>query len=147
MQTMSNPYLIIDQICVMRQQEKPQAYRCSDYMALTNSSFSPDARRALCNWSDEISEACNGVSLVTSVIALSYFDLFLSSNSRSAELALADIGTAQLAFVMCLVLAIKAHSGMNVEPDFVLSAICGDMYHTAEINGMEIEILWSRWRL
>ncbi|KAL3805171.1 hypothetical protein ACHAWO_000706 [Cyclotella atomus] len=57
----------------------------------------------------------------------SYFDLFMGSNSRSAELARADIGTAQLAFVTCLVIALKACSRFNVESEFVSNAICSDM--------------------
>jgi hypothetical protein len=72
----------------------------------------------------------------------------MGSNSRHAELAKADIGTAQLAFVACLMIALKVHSGFNVESDFVSNVICNDMYGTDEINAMEIEVLRSLgWRL
>jgi hypothetical protein len=113
---MNNPYLI-DQIYVMQQQEKAQPYRCSDYMALTNSSLSPDARWALCNWSYKVVlvVACNGISQVTCVIGFSYFDRFLSSNSRIAELALSNIGTAQLAFVACLKLWDECRVRLRIE--------------------------------
>ncbi|KAL3779700.1 hypothetical protein ACHAWO_004734 [Cyclotella atomus] len=77
-----------------------------------------------------------------------HFGLFMGSNSRSVELARADIGTAQLAFVTCLVIALKTHSGLNVESDFVSNTICRDMYGADEIIQMELEILQSlQWRL
>jgi hypothetical protein len=108
----------------------------------------PDDRQALCNWCYKTVAACNGVSPATAVIAISYFDRFMSSNSNSAELTLADIEIGQLAFVTCLVIALKVHYGFNVESDFVSNVICRDMYRADEINGMEIEILRClRWRL
>jgi hypothetical protein len=140
---MSNPHLI----SLMQQQERSEAYRCSDYLAFANS-MHPDDRQALCNWSYHTVASCKGVSSATAVMAISYFDRFMSSNSSSAELALEDIGVGQLACVTCLVVALKVHYGFNVETDFVSNAICRDMYSADEINRMEIEILQSLdWRL
>jgi hypothetical protein len=143
---MSNPYLI-SQISVMQKHERAEAYICSDYMALTNS-MRPDDRKALCNWAFGTVAACNGASPATAVIAISYFDRFMSSNSNSAEIALADIHVGQLAFLACLVIALKVHSGFDVETDFVSNTICRDMYRADEINSMEIQVLTSlEWRL
>jgi hypothetical protein len=131
----------------MQQQEKSQAYRCIDYMS-SSTSLCPDGRLALCNWGYKTVAACDGIRPATAVTAISHFGLFMGSNSRSVELARADIGTAQLAFVTCLVIVLKTHSGFNVRSDFVSNTICRDMYCADEIIQMELEILQSlQWRL
>ncbi|KAL3768155.1 hypothetical protein ACHAWO_006525 [Cyclotella atomus] len=92
---MSNPYLI-NHISVMQQQERSEAYRCSDYMNISfTNPMCPDDRQALCNWCYKTVAACNGVSPATAIIAISYFDRFMSSNSNSAKFALADIRVGQ----------------------------------------------------
>ncbi|KAL7509864.1 hypothetical protein ACHAXN_007167 [Cyclotella atomus] len=145
---MSNPYLI-NHISVMQQQERSETYRCSDYMNMSfTNSMCPDDRQALCNWCYKTVAACNGVSPATAIMAISYFDRFMSSNSNSAELALTDIRVGQLAFITCFVIALKVHSGFKVDSDFVSNVICRDMYGADEIVDMEIELLRSLgWHL
>jgi hypothetical protein len=46
------------------------------------------------------------------------------------------------------VIALKVHSGFNVEPDFVSDVLCTDMYDAKQINNMEMEILQAlEWRV
>jgi hypothetical protein len=136
-------------ICVMQEQEKSEAYKCKDYMSLTNV-LGPSDRAALCDWGYRVIEACKGISRLTAVKAFSYFDRFLSlsAQSASAQCALQDIGVSQLAFVASLVIALKVHSGFNVEPDFVSDVLCNHMYNAKDINNMEMEILQAlEWRV
>ena len=151
---MSQSYLI-GEICVLKEQEKAEAYLCSDYMR-SAASFCPQDRRALCEWAYQIvdgngrynSDGRNGPCRLTAVIALSYFDRFMSTSSKSAQVALEDIHVSQLAFVSCLVIALKAHASFSVEVDFISNAICGSMYGVDEITEMEMEVLQAlNWRL
>ena len=88
------------------------------------------------------------MSRSAAVVAFGYFDRFMSSNTSAAKRALNDIVECQLAFVTCLVIALKIHSGFNVNSDFVANEITRDSYDAEEINAMELEILYSlRWKL
>lgn len=131
----------------MQEQEREQAYRCTDYMKC-KCSLSPDDRQALCDWGYKAIAACHGINRSTAVIAISYFDRFMSSSSRTAQLALADVTISQLAFVTCLVIALKTHSDFNVEADFVSNVLCKDIYDADDITKMEMIILQDlQWRL
>jgi hypothetical protein len=130
----------------MQQQEK--AYRCTDYVSMSNAAVRPEDRQALCDWGYQTIAACNGASRSTAVTAFSIFDRFLSSPSPAAARALADIHDFQLAFVACLVIALKVRSGFKVETDFVSETVCGNMYCPEELNEMEMCILKAlQWKL
>ena len=131
----------------MQQQEK--AYRCTDYMSRSNAAVHPEDRQALCDWGYQIIAACNGVSRSTAVAAFSIFDRFLSSSSPAATQALADIQYSQLAFVTCLVIALKVQSGFKVvETDFVSETVCRNMYCPEELNETEMRVLKAlQWKL
>ncbi|KAL7518268.1 hypothetical protein ACHAWX_003115 [Stephanocyclus meneghinianus] len=145
-QRINNPYLI-DQIIVMQKQER-YAYKCSDYMKSQNTIVSASDRQALCNWGYKTIAACHCVDRSAAVVAFSYFDRFMSTSHPSAQRALVCIHDCQLAFVACLVIALKVHSGFNVESDFVSSVVCSNMYEAEEIIEMEKQVLQAlQWRV
>jgi hypothetical protein len=72
----------------------------------------------------------------------------MSSNTSAAKQALNDVAEFQLAFVTCLVIALKIYSGFNVQTDFVSDVITKNSYDAEELDEMEIEILQSLgWKL
>ena len=114
----------------------------------TSNTITPSERKALCNWGFQTIAACNGVNRSTAIVAISYFDRFLSFSSSAVNRAWEDLQDVQLAFVACLVIALKIHSGLNVECDFVSSAVCKNTYSSEEITYMEIQVLRSlSWKL
>ena len=139
-----NITLVIGQICVMREQEQ-NAYKSSDYLNSEKVTVSSSDRNALCNWAFAV---CNNVQRSTAAVAFSYFDRFMGKSSIAAKQALTDIHDFQLAFVSCLVIALKVHSGFNVESDFVSNVVCSNMYDKEEIIEMEMHILQAlEWRM
>lgn len=130
----------------MLKQEKSSFYKCIDYMSLyfdeNDASFSYSDRQALCNWGYQTIKACNvDISRSTVLIAISYFDRFLSDSASTDNGILSDLPRIQLAFVTCLVIALKVNSGFNVESNFVSNVVCRNMYDAQELIDMEIEIL------
>ena len=108
----------------------------------------PSHRQALCRWGFQTIAACHCISHSTAIVAISYFDRFLGSSSSAANRALSDLRELQLAFVACLVIALKAHSGLNVECDFVSNVVCRNTYDSEEIMSMEVQVLQSlSWKL
>eukprot|EP00804_Cyclotella_cryptica_P009777 CCRYP_013230-RA/>CCRYP_013230-RA protein AED:0.16 eAED:0.00 QI:0/0/0/1/0/0/2/0/214 len=92
-------------------------------------------RKELCNWGYHIIAACSGVDRSTAVVAISYFDRFLSTSSPFAKCALNDT-------------SLKVHSVFDVKLNFVSSVLCDGLYDTREIGLMEIEVLKAlEWRL
>jgi hypothetical protein len=140
---------LISQICVMHRQEKSTSYRLVDYMSTETSILRPPDREALCNWGYQTVAACNGVtSRTTAAKAISFFDRFLGTSAPAAQQALTDLVYSQLAFVACLVIALKFHSGFNVETDFISNEVCGNMYDSNEIIEMELNVLKALgWKL
>ena len=141
--------IIFSQIGVMQQQERSASYRITDYISRPNSAVTPSDREALCNWGYRIIAACDSAkSRSAVVVAISYFDRFLSSRTPMANRALSDTYYFQLAFVTSLVIALKVHAGFNVEHDFVGSVFCRNNYETEEITQMEIRIIQAlRWKM
>ena len=132
---------------MMQQQENSPSYKCNDYMSTTHV-VTPCHREALCHWGYHTVATCLHISPSSCATTISYFDRFLSSSSPTATGALSDPGELQLAFVACLVIALKSHAGFKVELDYVSDKICGNMYTSTEINCMEREILQAlNWRL
>jgi hypothetical protein len=140
--------ILISQISVMHQQENSKSYSYFDYMSMPTSILRPPDREALCNWGYQTIAACKGVSRSTAAKAISFFDRFLGTSAPEAQEALSDLGDSQLAFVACLVIALKVHSGFNVEIDFVSNVVCGKMYDANEIIAMELHVLQALgWKL
>jgi hypothetical protein len=128
-------------------QERSASYRYADYMSRSTNILRPPDREALCNWGFQIVAATKGVSGSTAAKAISYFDRFLGTSAPAAQQALADVCDAQLAFVACLVIALK-HSGLSVETDFLSNVVCGNMYDANMINTMELHVLQALgWKL
>jgi hypothetical protein len=138
---------LTSQIRVMHQQERSASYRYVDYMSVAANIVRPSDREALCNWGYHTVAVCK-VSRSTAVNAISYFDRFLATSAPTAMRALTDLGDAQLAFVACLVISLKVHSGFNVEADFVSNEVCRNEYDANEIIAMEMEVLQALgWKL
>eukprot|EP01082_Thalassiosira_pseudonana_P015116 g13575.t1 g13575 contig82:33939-35021(-) len=147
---------LLAELLAMLKQEQTAYAPSGDYLSpssLRGENFSgaptpsPDDRRLLCLWSYDIIDLCE-LDRSVACIAFSYFDRFMSSDSRRARFALVSRHEFQLAFCAALVIALKARSGMNVEFDFVSKIICKNMYRQDEIVEMELEILKAlRWRL
>lgn len=126
----------------MEKQEKEEDYKWSDYMNCSKC-MRPEHRMALCNWGYQIIDRYNGVSRSVAVIAISYFDRFMSTSPGSVS-----VSCSQLAFISCLLIALKAHAGFSVEPQFVSDVICMGSYSVDEINDMELIVLRDlKWRL
>ena len=133
---------IISQIRVMKEQERAEAYRCTNYLRY-RTELSPANRQALCNWGYGTIAKCHGANRLTVVKAISYFDRYMGISSQSR-----DLHTIQLAFIASLVIALKVEAGFSVELDFVASAITKGTYGKEEIVSMEFEILKAlEWRL
>ena len=138
---------LLPQLHVMQQQENSPSYRCNDYMSTTHV-VTPIHREALCHRGYYTIATYVGITPSTCATAISYFDRFLSSSSPTARRALLDLHELQLAFIVCLVIAVKSHAEFKVEPDYVSNVFCGNVYTPAEINCMEREILQAlSWRL
>ncbi|KAL7533554.1 hypothetical protein ACHAXR_005307 [Thalassiosira sp. AJA248-18] len=161
---LDNPYLI-DQLQFMQDQESSH-YQCGgntvDYFTTKYATtVTPSDRRTMCTWSYDIVDACS-IDREVACIAMSYFDRFMmlctttttttstnyNSSSRRAKAALASRREFQLAFIACLIIALKCRAGMHVDSDFVSTTICQNLYDPQEIIDMEKEILSAlQWRL
>ena len=140
--------LILGQINVMRQQENSASYKCSDYLSRSQV-IKPSHREALCKWGYQSIAACKDVSSSTAVVALTYFDRFLSSDSPAAQQALTDVQECQLAYVTSLIIALKKiNPEFNVESYFITKVVTKNTYNADEINKMKFQILQSLgWKL
>ena len=152
----SNPYLI-DQLQFMQHQETSPHYQISNTNNARNdndSSYLPSwatvtsaDRRTMTAWSYDIVDACS-IPREIAVIGSAYFDRFLSSPSPRAKAALVSRREFQLAFITCLIVALKCRAGMQVDSDFVSDTICQKLYGEGEIIDMEGAILKGlEWRL
>ena len=75
----------------------------------------------------------------TALLAFTYFDRFLSSNSSAEQQTLNDIQECQLAFVSCLLISLKCHSGFY-----------GNLYdeNEEELSCMDMELSQALdWKL
>ena len=133
---------IISQIRVMQEQERAEAYRCTNYLSY-RTDMTPDDRLALCNWGYQVIANVSGISSFTAVKAISYFDRYMGASPECRGLEII-----QLAFITSLVIALKVDSGFNVELDFVARSVTKGTYDEDEIRWMEIMILQALdWRL
>ena len=134
---------VTSQILVMLEQERAEAYRCIDYLSY-RTELSPADRQALCNWGYQIIAAFPGISRLTGVKAISYFDRYMRFSSQGRE----ELETIQLAFVASLLIALKVDSGFRVEIDFVAHVFTNDAYNEEDIERMEMKVLQALgWRL
>ncbi|KAL3783396.1 hypothetical protein ACHAWO_012867 [Cyclotella atomus] len=133
--------LLVEQLSTIFCQEESTTYKSFDYMNSTEILVSPSDRESLCLWGHSVVAACGGVDRSTVAVAISYFDRYLSSSDPSAKQALAHRFQFQLAFVACLVIALKVHSGFTVETSFISDEVCDGSYSAKEIVDMEDKIL------
>ncbi|KAL3764981.1 hypothetical protein ACHAWO_000207 [Cyclotella atomus] len=137
----ASAFQIVDKISIIQAMKVQEAsiYRPAHYLYQAN--VSAEDRKSLCQWGFDILNACK-VNRDIAVIAIGYFDRFLSHRGlRVVEACLGNQRELQLAFISCLVIALKGRESMEVKPQFVAETMCEDMYHPEEIVGMEIEIL------
>ncbi|KAL3773546.1 hypothetical protein ACHAWO_012422 [Cyclotella atomus] len=106
-QGMQNNSLLIDQLSSMFYQESTTKYKSIDYMNSEEVEVYPSDRESLCVWGYSVVAACRVVDRSVVAAAISYFDRYLSSSDPSAKQALTRIFQFQLAFVGCLVIALK----------------------------------------
>lgn len=146
LQLTSNPYLIDHLQFMLEQEETHYQVGCDDYFPPWAAVSSSD-RQTMCSWSYDIVNACS-IPREVACIAMSYFDRFMCTSSRRALTALASRREFQLAFITCLIIALKCRAGMQVDSDFVSDTICQKLYCEEEIIKMEKEILSAlQWRL
>jgi len=157
----NNPHLI-DQLHFMQEQETTHYQITENYLAISpwSTIVTSTDRRTMCSWSYDIVDACS-IDREIACIGMSYFDRFMctatssscstsssSSSSSRAKNALTSRREFQLAFIACLILALKCRAGMQVDSDFVSETICQKMYCEEEITKMEGDILKALgWRL
>lgn len=140
----SNPYLI-DRLKFMQEQE--ETYQVTtDYLLPSWTKVSPSDRRTMCSKSYNIVDAYS-IDREVSCIAMTYFDRFMATTSPSAKAALMSRREFQLAFIACLIIALKYRAGMQVDSD-VINTICQGMYNEKELIAMEKKILSAlQWQL
>ena len=154
-------------LSVLKDQESTH-YGPSNY--LHGAVLTHHERRQVCQWGFNLVEAC-GVDRYIAVVAITYFDRFLSSRgSESVRLCLISHREFQLAFIVsqhvnndvydsifrlgishhawmlfssqaCLVISLKARQGLNMTPAHVVEMVCKGMYTKEEIIEMELEVL------
>ena len=128
---------LVCQISEMNGQEREDDYKCTNYMKYMKI-FTPTARMALCHWSFTISDHSD-ICRSTVAKAICYFDRFMSTSSNSFTLAHSGFRTIQLAFITCLMIALKLE-GKNTKLEHV-SKIYLDEYNENEIIRLESEVL------
>jgi len=141
-----NSYLA-DHLQFMQEQEETtyQTPPSANYLAYATVTHTD--RRTMLDWSYEIVRAC-AISREIACIGIQYFDRFLCTSSQRAKAALASRQEFQLAFITCLIIALKCRSGMQVDAAFVSGTICKKLYDEEEIVGMERDVLSAlQWRL
>eukprot|EP00584_Thalassiosira_punctigera_P009042 CAMPEP_0172529088 /NCGR_PEP_ID=MMETSP1067-20121228/3254_1 /TAXON_ID=265564 ORGANISM="Thalassiosira punctigera, Strain Tpunct2005C2" /NCGR_SAMPLE_ID=MMETSP1067 /ASSEMBLY_ACC=CAM_ASM_000444 /LENGTH=339 /DNA_ID=CAMNT_0013313081 /DNA_START=89 /DNA_END=1105 /DNA_ORIENTATION=+ len=142
----NNPYLI-DQLHFMLEQESTHYRVCDDYLSAPFAAVRHSDRRTMISWSYDIVDACS-IDREAACVAASYFDRFMCSKSLRSAAALSSRREFQLAFIACLIIALKCRAGMQVDSDFVSDTICQGLYEEEEINAMEKVILGDlQWRL
>ena len=114
------------------------------------SSFTED-RRTMISWSYDIVDACS-IDREMAIIGMSYFDRFLLTSPGISIFSYHNHNTSrrkfQLAYLTCLVIALKCRGGMQVDSPFVSETICQGMYTPREIVQMERTILEAlQWKL
>ena len=161
----SNPYLIEQLHHMLHQESTPHYQISSDYLTNPYATVTSSDRRTMATWSYDIVDACS-IEREVACIAMTYFDRFIDTATTTAPLSSATTNSNsnnnkhrakacltsrrefQLAFITCLIIALKCRAGMQVDSDFVSSTICQGLYAEDEIIEMEHDILNGlKWRL
>jgi len=140
---------LVDHLQFMQEQEETtyQIPPSADYLRKPYSTVTSADRRTMLEWSYDIVRAC-AISREIACVGAQYFDRFLCTPSRRARAAAASRREFQLAFIACVVIALKCRAGMKVEAAFVSETICQKLYDEAEVLGMERDVLSAlQWRL
>jgi len=147
--TVTDKSYLVDHLQFMQEQEETtyQIPTSADYLNQSYATVTHADRRSMLDWSYEIMRTC-AISRETACIGIQYFDRFLCTGSRRAKAALTSRREFQLAFITCLVVALKCRAGMQVDAAFVSGTICQKLYNQDQILGMERDVLSAlRWRL
>lgn len=139
---------LIDQLRTMQHQEQTH-YKCGvDYLNLPSpflgaAGVTIEEREAMCRWAYEIVDACQ-VDRAIACIGITYFDRFMCTSSMRAKSALISRREFQMAFISCLILALKYHTYLAVDADIISQRL----YNQQEIYETEKEILCAlNWRM
>lgn len=142
---------LLDHLKFMQGQEIQYQVQ-GNYLLSSQFIVTTNDRRTMCDWSYTIVDACT-IDREMSCIGTSYFDRFMSTasiigGSKVATNALHSRRTFQLAYIACLIIALKCRGGMQVDANFVSETICRNQYESDEINDMECEVLRALiWKL
>jgi len=140
-------HALADHLQFMQEQEETTYQIPANYLSRSYATVTHADRRTMGEWSYQIARSC-AISREIACIGIQYFDRFLCTSSQRAKDALASRREFQLAFITCLVIALKCRAGMQVDATFVSSTICQKLYDEDEILGMEIDVLSAlQWRL
>ena len=144
----SNPYLIEQLQFMLHQESTPHYQTQSDYFATNKKAkVTSSDRRTMATWSYDIVDACS-IDREVACIATTYCDRCMSTSSKRAKDGITSRRRYQLAFIACLIIALKCRAGMTVDSDFVSDILCQRLYDKDEILDMEKEILSGlEWRL
>jgi len=147
----ADPYLV-DHLQFMHEQEETtyQIPAIADYLGPSHkhkAAVTRADRRTMAEWSYDTVRSC-AISREIACVGIQYFDRFLCTSSPRAEDALASRREFQLAFIACLVLAVKCRAGLQVDAAFVSGTLCQKLYDEGEVIGMERDVLSAlQWRL
>eukprot|EP00956_Cyclotella_meneghiniana_P006118 scaffold7977_cov77-Cyclotella_meneghiniana.AAC.1 len=136
-----SPYKVAEKISIIQTMmvQESSTYMTSHY--LHRAAVTAEERAWLCQWGFDILDACE-INRTIAVIAIGYFDRYLSNRGlECVEVCLSNQRDFQLAFITCLVIALKGRGSMEVRPTFVAETMCEDMYSPSEIMNMELQIL------
>lgn len=140
---------LVDHLQFMQEQEET-TYRIppfANYLDPSHAAVTETDRCTMLDWSYEIVRAC-AIPRELACIGIQYFDRFLCTAARRATASLASRREFQLAFIACLVVALKCRSGLQVDAVFVRDNICQGLYDAEEILAMERDVLRAlQWRL
>lgn len=144
-----DPSYLLDHLLFMQEQESSHYRVTGDYLSTLHgkANVTPDDRRTMISWSFNIVDVCS-IDREMACIGASYFDRFMSTSAVGAADAMRSRRSFQLAFITCLVIALKCRGGMQIDSHFVSDVICRDQYDANEINATEMEVLRAlSWRL
>ncbi|KAL3772359.1 hypothetical protein ACHAW5_010361 [Stephanodiscus triporus] len=146
-----DPSYLFDHLLFMQEQESSHYRGTGNYLSTLHlhgkANVTPDDRRTMISWSFAIVDVCS-IDREMACIGASYFDRFMSTSAVGAADAMLSRRSFQLAFITCLVVALKCRGGMQIDSHFVSDVICRDQYDEVEINATEMEVLRAlSWRL
>jgi len=138
---------LTDRLEVMQKQEDT-TYVCSDYLKKATSSRMIDeiCRTKMLTWCLQVIDF-GKFKRDTVVMAMSYLDLFLSSDTPRAMDVIKTRKEYQLASMTTLYMAIKLHEPVEMDTN-ALAVLSRDIYEAKDFAQMEFDILCAlNWRV